>query len=119
MVGGGPGVGPICVAKHLAPFLPSHPLSQKGDQSVTISWRSLGLSFDLPHLLFLHSNARRKGFEKSNEIAILNANYVKTRIGKHYEILYKGESGRAAHEFIIDCRPFKKKVLKSWTLQND
>jgi glycine dehydrogenase len=52
------------------------------------------------------------GLKRSTEIAILNANYIKQKLAKHYEILYKGESGRAAHEFIIDCRPFKEKGIE-------
>ena len=64
--GGGPGVGPICVAKHLAPFLPSHPFTSKSEPIRHNFWCSLGLSYDLPHLLCLHSNAWRKGFEKSD-----------------------------------------------------
>jgi glycine dehydrogenase len=110
--GGGPGVGPICVAKHLAPFLPAHPFISKGDQSVTISGAPWGSAMIC---LISYAYIRMlgaKGLKRATEIAILNANYIKARLDKHYEILYKGESGRAAHEFIIDCRPFKEKGIE-------
>ena len=110
--GGGPGVGPICVAKHLAPFLPAHPFISKSDQSVTISGAPWGSAMIC---LISYAYIRMlgtKGLKRATEIAILNANYIKARLDKHYEILYKGESGRTAHEFIIDCRPFKEKGIE-------
>ena len=110
--GGGPGVGPICVAKHLAPFLPTHPHLSDQNNGVTISGAPWGSA-----LICLISYAYirmlgAKGLKKSTEIAILNANYIKEKLDQHYDILYKGESGRAAHEFIIDCRPFKEKGIE-------
>jgi len=108
--GGGPGVGPICVAKHLVPFLPNNPVinvsSSKGSvKSISgAPWGSaLACIISYGYICMLGA----KGLKSSTEYAILNANYIKYRIEKHYTILYKGESGRAAHELIIDCRPFK------------
>ena len=107
--GGGPGVGPICVAKHLVPFLPNNPVinvSSK-DSINAISgapWGSaLACIISYGYICMLGA----KGLKSSTEHAILNANYIKSRIEKHYTILYKGEMGRTAHELIIDCRPFK------------
>jgi glycine dehydrogenase len=108
--GGGPGMGPIGVASHLAPFLPGHPLAQVGGKDaigpvsaapygspaiLTISWayiRMMGAS----------------GLTDATRIAILNANYMAKRLESHYPLLYKNEKGRVAHEFILDCRPLKK-----------
>ena len=107
--GGGPGVGPICVAKHLVPFLPNNPVinisSKESVKSISgAPWGSaLACIISYGYICMLGA----KGLKFSTEYAILNANYIKYRIEKHYTILYKGESGRAAHELIIDCRPFK------------
>lgn len=108
--GGGPGVGPICVAPHLVPFLPSNPvISTGGDQAITaISGAPFGSA-----LVCLISYGYIKmlggsGLQRATEIAILNANYIQKRLEGAYDILYKGEKGRAAHELIIDCRPFKE-----------
>tara|TARA_E500000081_G_C6101660_1_gene337938 strand:- start:109 stop:1440 length:1332 start_codon:yes stop_codon:yes gene_type:complete len=112
--GGGPGVGPICVAKHLVPFLPNNPVINIGtDKSIkSISgapWGSaLACVISYGYICMLGP----KGLKSSTEFAILNANYIKYRIEKHYKILYKGEKGRAAHEMIIDCRPFKDKGIE-------
>lgn len=107
--GGGPGVGPICVASQLAPFLPGNPvLATGGDQAITaISAAPFGSS-----LVCLISYGYIKmlgadGITEATKIAILNANYIKERLQGHYETLYSGENGHAAHEMIIDCRPFK------------
>ena len=108
--GGGPGVGPICVAKHLVPFLPNNPVinvssSKESVKSISgAPWGSaLACIISYGYICMLGA----KGLKSSTEYAILNANYIKSRIEKHYTILYKGESGRSAHELIIDCRPFK------------
>lgn len=108
--GGGPGVGPICVAPQLAPFLPGNPVIKTGgEQAITaISAAPYGSS-----LVCLISYAYIKmlgvkGLKKATEYAILNANYLKERLKGHYETLYSGERGRAAHEMILDCRPFKQ-----------
>ena len=108
--GGGPGVGPICVAEHLKEFLPSNPLIKTGgdDSLEAISSAPWGsalvclISYGYIRML------GRNGIKKSTEIAIVNANYLKTKLEKNYKILYSGENGRSAHEFIIDCRDFKK-----------
>jgi len=107
--GGGPGVGPICVAKHLAPFLPGNPvIPTGGTQAITaISGAPFGSALacliSYGYIKMLGSS----GLQKATEIAILNANYIQRRIEGAYDILYTGEKGRAAHELIIDCRPFK------------
>ena len=108
--GGGPGVGPICVAKHLAPFLPGNPvIPTGGSQAITaISAAPYGSALacliSYAYIKMLGSS----GLQKATEIAILNANYIQKRIEGAYDILYTGEKGRAAHELIIDCRPFKE-----------
>jgi len=108
--GGGPGVGPICVAEHLKDFLPSNPLIKTGgDDSLegisSAPWGSaLVCIISYGYIRMLG----REGVRKSTEIAIVNANYLKTKLEKNYKILYSGENGRSAHEFIIDCRDFKK-----------
>ena len=111
--GGGPGVGPICVAEHLVSFLPKHPMwEQSTENAYTISaapWGSaLVCLISYAYICMLGA----EGLTKSTELAILNANYIKTKLEKHYPILYSGEKGRAAHEFIIDCRPFKEKGVE-------
>ncbi len=107
--GGGPGVGPICVASHLAPFLPTHPLVQTGGDkaSQTISGAPYGSAsiclISYAYIKMLGS----EGLRQATEYAILNANYIKTKLEKYYEVLYTGDNGRIAHELIIDFRPFK------------
>ncbi len=107
--GGGPGVGPICVAKQLAPFLPGNPVIKTGGEEAITAisaapWgSSLVCLISYAYITMLGVN----GIRKSTEYAILNANYIKERLKGHYETLYSGERGRAAHEMIIDCRPFK------------
>ena len=107
--GGGPGVGPICVAQHLVPFLPNNPIinvsSKESVKSISAApWGSaLACVISYGYICMLGA----EGLKSSTEYAILNANYIKYRIENHYNILYKGEGGRAAHELIIDCRPFK------------
>ena len=108
--GGGPGVGPICVASQLVPFLPSNPVVQTGgDQAITAisaaPWgSSLACLISYAYITMLGES----GLRRSTEYAILNANYIKERLDGHYQCLYTGERGRAAHEMIIDCRPFKE-----------
>lgn len=112
--GGGPGVGPICVAPQLAPFLPGNPIVKTGGkQAITaISAAPWGSSLVC---LISYAYIRMLGFrglKKATEYAILNANYIKERLKGHYETLYSGEKGRAAHEMILDCRPFKKNGIE-------
>jgi glycine dehydrogenase len=107
--GGGPGVGPICVAKQLAPFLPSNPIIKTGgDQAISaISAAPFGSSLvcliSYAYIKMLGAN----GLTEATKIAILNANYIKKRLEGQYDTLYSGERGRAAHEMIVDCRAFK------------
>ena len=107
--GGGPGVGPICVAKQLQPFLPTNPvIPTGGEQAITAisgaPWGSaLACLISYGYIKMLGGN----GVTEATKIAILNANYIKERLSGKYEVLYTGEKGRAAHEMIIDCRPFK------------
>jgi glycine dehydrogenase len=108
--GGGPGMGPICVAAHLKPFLPGHPVVEIGGKEsipavaaapfgsasiLAISWAYIRLM----------GGAQLK---RATEIAILNANYLKARLAPHYPVLYVGENGTVAHEMILDCRAFKE-----------
>ena len=108
--GGGPGVGPICVAEQLRPFLPSNPVIETGgDQAITAisgaPWGSaLACLISYGYICMLGE----AGLKKSTQFAILNANYMKERLRGHFETLYTGEQGRAAHEMILDCRPFKE-----------
>ena len=112
--GGGPGVGPICVAKHLVPFLPNNAVinisSKESVKSISgAPWGSaLACVISYGYISMLGA----RGLRLSTEFAILNANYIKNRIENHYDILYTGEKGRAAHELIIDCRPFKSNGIE-------
>lgn len=112
--GGGPGVGPICVAEQLVPFLPSNPIIPTGGEEAisAISAAPYGSPLvcliSYAYICMLGVN----GLKKATEYAILNANYIKERLNGHYEVLYAGERGRAAHEMIVDCRPFKSKGIE-------
>ncbi|KAG8595570.1 hypothetical protein GDO81_001559 [Engystomops pustulosus] len=111
--GGGPGMGPIGVKKHLAPYLPSHPvitLQQDNDARPlgTISAAPWGSSAILPISWAYIKLMGAKGLKHATEIAILNANYMSKRLEKYYKVLFRGSRGRVAHEFILDVRPFKK-----------
>ncbi len=107
--GGGPGVGPICVAEQLVPFLPGNPIIKTGGhQAITaISGAPFGSSLACIISYGYITMLGAKGLKSATEIAILNANYIKERLEGHYKTLYTGENGRAAHEMIIDCRDFK------------
>lgn len=108
--GGGPGVGPICVADHLAPFLPGHPLIPTGGNHAIgpVAAAPYGsasiLLISWAYIALLGPN----GLRRSSEIAILNANYIAHRLSEHYEILFRGRAGHVAHEFILDVRPLKR-----------
>ena len=112
--GGGPGVGPICVAKQLVPFLPTNPIIKTGgDQAITaISAAPFGSALACLISYGYIKMLGGKGLKKSTEIAILNANYIKARLDGAFDTLYSGEMGRAAHEMIIDCRAFKTKGIE-------
>ena len=107
--GGGPGVGPICVAEHLVPFLPSNPNIKIGGKEAidAISGApygsSLVLNISYAYIKMLGTN----GLMKATEHAILNANYLKEVLAEHFPILYANENGRVAHECIVDFRQFK------------
>lgn len=107
--GGGPGVGPICVAKHLVPFLPSNPNIKIGgeDSIAAISAAPYGSSLVLNISYAYIKMLGTSGLMKSTEHAILNANYLKDVLAEHFPILYANENGRVAHECIIDFRPYK------------
>jgi glycine dehydrogenase len=105
--GGGPGMGPICVKKHLAPYLPNHIYLNNQIQGTAVSAAPYGSA---SILLISYGYIKMLGFDgvtKATEFAIVNANYMKVRLEKYYPILYTGHNGTAAHEFIIDLRPFK------------
>ena len=107
--GGGPGMGPIGVAKHLAPFLPGHPVVDLDHPAAcgTISAAPWGSSAILPISWAYIALMGYDGLTEATKIAILNANYVARRLEPHYEVLYSGPRGLVAHECIIDTRPFK------------
>lgn len=107
--GGGPGVGPICVAKHLAVFLPSNPIIKTGGNKAinSISGAPFGSASILPISYAYISMMGSEGITNATKIAILNSNYIKARLESYYNILYTNELGRTAHEMILDLRPFK------------
>jgi len=107
--GGGPGMGPIAVAAHLAPFLPSHPIVQVGgDKAIPAV---AGAPFGSASILLISYGyirmLGRDGVTEATKWAILNANYLKARLEKHYPVLYTRRGGRVAHEMIFDLRAFK------------
>lgn len=112
--GGGPGVGPICVAPQLVPFLPSNPIIKTGGKHAISAisaapWGSaLACLISYGYITMLGS----KGLTDATKMAILNANYIKERLDGYYPTLYTGEKGRAAHEMIIDCRDFKQNGIE-------
>ncbi|HWL95404.1 MAG TPA: aminomethyl-transferring glycine dehydrogenase [Phycisphaerae bacterium] len=106
--GGGPGMGPICVAAHLAPFLPGHPASVRDSTVGPVSAAPYGSPAILPISYVYIALMGSAGLRKATQVAILNANYMAQRLEGHYPIVYRGRNGRVAHEFIVDCRPFDK-----------
>jgi glycine dehydrogenase len=108
--GGGPGMGPIAVAPHLAPYLPGHPIVKVGgDKAIpavsAAPWGSASI------LLISYGYIRMlgpQGLTDATRFAILNANYIKARLQGHYDVLYANHNGRVAHEMIFDLRPFKR-----------
>ena len=108
--GGGPGMGPIGVGAHLAPFLPSHPLVDGvgGAEGLgPVSAAPYGSPSILPISWMYIAALGAKGLRRSTETAILSANYMAQRLGAHFQVLYTGVGGRVAHECIIDTRPLK------------
>jgi glycine dehydrogenase len=110
--GGGPGMGPICVSAKLAPYLPGHPIHRVGGEKAigpvsSAAWGSASiLTISWAYILMLGS----RGVRHASELAILGANYMAKRIEPHFEVLYRGEHGLVAHEFIIDLRPLKRET---------
>ena len=115
--GGGPGMGPIGVAKHLAPFLPGDPVGESSKAKVqssdhggsvgAVSAARWGSASILPISWVYIALMGAEGLKKATEVAILNANYMAKRLTGHYTTLFTGRSGRIAHEFILDLRPFE------------
>ena len=108
--GGGPGMGPICTAKHLAPFLPGHPVIATGGSSATgpvsaAPWGSASILLISWAYIKMMGGA---GLTQATRIAILNANYVARRLDEHFPVLYKGKNGFVAHECILDLRKVKR-----------
>ncbi|KYG24927.1 glycine dehydrogenase [Bradyrhizobium sp. AT1] len=105
--GGGPGMGPIGVKAHLAPFLPGHPATNGGAPVGPVSAAPFGsasiLTISYIYILMMGG----EGLKRATEIAILNANYIAARLDPHFPVLYKNEKGRVAHECIVDPRPLK------------
>ena len=108
--GGGPGVGPIGVAKHLVPFLPGHRQSKrlKDKKTSCVSSTPFG-SASITTISYAYIRLLgQQGLRKATAVSILNANYMKIRLQEHYKILFKGKNGMVAHEMILDFRPFQK-----------
>ncbi len=112
--GGGPGVGPICVAAHLAPFLPKHPVVAMGGapNDATVSAAPWGSASILPISWVYITLMGGEGLKLATQVAILNANYVAHRLDPHYPVLYRGTQGMVAHECILDLRGFKKVTVE-------
>lgn len=112
--GGGPGVGPICVAPQLFPFLPTNPVIPTGGENAITAISAAPWGSALVCLISYGyiSMLGAEGLKSATEHAILNANYIKEKLNGHYDTLYSGEMGRAAHEMILECRPFKQKGIE-------
>ncbi len=109
--GGGPGMGPIGVGKHLAPFLPNNPaqpISGLDINNDTVSSATWGSAAILPISWMYIAMMGEPGLKKATQVAILSANYLAKKLGEHYPVLYTGRNGRVAHECIIDMRPLKE-----------
>ena len=108
--GGGPGVGPICVAEHLTPFLPSHPVvSTGGEDGITaVSSSPWGSAMLLPITYGYIKMLGEEGLRHATEMAIVNANYMSSALKSEYRTYYSGETGRVGHEMILDLTNFKK-----------
>ncbi|KAJ3299184.1 hypothetical protein HK104_009788 [Borealophlyctis nickersoniae] len=106
--GGGPGMGPIGVKKHLAPFLPGHPVVKtSGELAIgPVSAAPWGSASILPISWAYLKMMGDEGLKRATQVALLNANYMRKRLEGHYKVLYTNKNGFCAHEFIVDCRPF-------------
>jgi glycine dehydrogenase len=106
--GGGPGMGPICMKAHLAPFMANHSVVKFLDNNMSaVSAAPFGSPSILAISYAYIAMMGGEGLTRATKMAILNANYIKERLAGHYPVLYSGKNGRAAHEMILDCRPFK------------
>lgn len=106
--GGGPGVGPICVAEHLVPFLPGHPVTCETDHNTVSSapYGSAGVAtITYAYIKMMGTD----GLTEATKIAILSANYLASKLDDSYGVLYRGEEGRVGHELILECRKIKQK----------
>lgn len=112
--GGGPGVGPICVAEQLVPFLPGNPIIKTGGEKAITAISAAPYGSALVCLISYGyiKMLGAEGLKNVTQTAILNANYIKRRLEGHFDTLYSGERGRAAHEMIVDCRPFKENGIE-------
>jgi glycine dehydrogenase len=108
--GGGPGMGPIAVKERLAPFLPGHPANEAAGAVGPVSAAPYGSPSILPIPWAYIRMMGAAGLRRATQVAILNANYMAERLAPHYPILFKGERGGVAHEFILDLRPLKKRT---------
>jgi glycine dehydrogenase len=110
--GGGPGIGPICAAAHLAPFLPGHPVVLCGGTEAIgpVAAAPFGSASILPISWMYIAMMGQRGLTRASQVAILNANYMAGRLKDHYPVLYTGAQGLVAHEFIIDLRPFRDRA---------
>lgn len=108
--GGGPGVGPICVAKHLVPFLPSHPIVEVGggDSITSVAASPYGSAMILPITYAYIKLLGESGLSQSTKIAILNANYLSAALEKEFRTFYKGTKNRVGHELILDLQNYRK-----------
>ncbi len=107
--GGGPGMGPVAATRELAPFLPGHPNGPQGPERIgAISAAPWGSPAILPISWAYIRMMGARGLREASEVAILAANYMANRLEGHYPLLYRGSGGRVAHEFILDCRQFRK-----------
>ncbi len=112
--GGGPGVGPICAAEHLAPFLPSHPIVPVNESDAAIgpvASAPYGSASVLPISWAYIAMLGTPGLMRATEVAVLNANYMAESLRSHYDILFAGANGRVAHEFILDLRYLRKETV--------
>ncbi|USD34474.1 MULTISPECIES: aminomethyl-transferring glycine dehydrogenase [Vibrio] len=108
--GGGPGMGPIGVKSHLAPFLPGHIENGVEGEDFAVSAADLGSASILPISWAYIAMMGEAGLTDATKVAILNANYMMERLRPHYPVLYRGTNGRVAHECIIDIRPLKEET---------
>ena len=111
--GGGPGMGPIACAKHLADFLPTHEIIKEAGPKTgmgAVSAAPWGSSSILPISWMYIKMMGAEGLKKASQVSILNANYISKKLSKDYKVLYTGKNGNVAHECIIDIRPIKEEL---------